>query len=102
MLEEKKGENILILDISDISDFTDYFVICSGNSIRTLDALADEVTYSLRKDLKIHGKLEGAPQDGWIVIDYGNIVVHLFIPEIRDYYRLEELWSSGKILLQMQ
>jgi ribosome-associated protein len=67
-----------------------------------LDALAEDVNHYLRNNLKIRGKIEGIPQDGWIVIDYGNIVVHLFSPERRNYYRLEELWENGKILLQMQ
>jgi ribosome-associated protein len=67
-----------------------------------LDALADELVRGLRKGQKLHGRLEGQPQDGWILVDYGNVIVHLFSPNRRDYYRLEELWGDGKVLLRVQ
>jgi ribosome-associated protein len=101
-LEEKKGENILLLDIQEISDFADYFVICTGTSDRMLDALADELVRALRKSQKLHGRLEGQPQEGWILVDYGAVIVHLFAPDRRAYYRLEELWGDGKVLLRVQ
>ena len=101
-LEDKKGENIILLDIHRISDFANYFVICSGSSDRMLDALSDEVIKKMRKQNKIRGRVEGLAKDGWILIDYGEIILHLFTPQKRDYYRLEELWGEGKILLHLQ
>ena len=101
-LEEKKGEDILLLDIQKISSFTDYFVICTGTSDRMLDALAEAVTEAIRKKHQKKGRVEGSPQEGWTVIDYGDVVVHLFSPDQRDYYRLEELWNQGKVLLHVQ
>jgi ribosome-associated protein len=101
-LEEKKGEDILLLDIQKISSFTDYFVICTGTSDRMLDALAEAVTEAIRKKHHKKGRVEGLPQEGWTVIDYGDVVVHLFSPDQRDYYRLEELWNQGKVLLHVQ
>jgi len=101
-LEEKKGEDILLLDIQKISSFTDYFVICTGTSDRMLDALAEAVTEAIRKNHHKKGRVEGSPQEGWTVIDYGDVVVHLFSPDQRDYYRLEELWNQGKVLLHVQ
>jgi ribosome-associated protein len=101
-LEEKKGENIILIDIHDISDFTDYFVICTGTSDRMLEALSDDVVRQIRKHCKRRGRIEGQAQDGWVLIDYGDIVLHLFSPARRDYYRLEELWAEGKILLHLQ
>jgi len=101
-LEEKKGEDILLLDIHEISDFADYFVICSGTSDRMLQGLADGVLEQIRKQYNMRGRVEGSPQDGWVLVDYNDVVLHLFSPERRDYYRLEELWGQGKTLLRLQ
>jgi ribosome-associated protein len=101
-LEDKKGEDILLLDIHEISDFADYFVICSGTSDRMLQGLADGVLEQVRKQYNIRGRIEGSPQDGWVLVDYIDVVLHLFSPERRDYYRLEELWGRGKVLLRLQ
>ena len=91
-----------MLDIHGISDFTDYFVICSGTSERMLEALADDVMRQMRNQNQIRGRLEGLPQDGWILVDYGGVILHLFSHTRRDYYRLEDLWGEGKILLHLQ
>ena len=89
------------MDIDEISDFTDYFVICSGTSDRMLNTLAEEVMVYLKQNRQFAARIEGEAQDGWLVIDYGDIVIHLFSPDRRDYYRLEELWSEGKVLLRL-
>ena len=91
-----------MLDIHGISDFTDYFVICSGTSERMLEALADDVIRQMRNHNQIRGRVEGLPQDGWILVDYGGVILHLFSHTRRDYYRLEDLWGEGKILLHLQ
>ena len=101
-MEEKKGEDIILIDIHELADFTDYFVICSGTSDRMLKALADDVKDYLRDQHKLRGRVEGIPQDGWVLVDYGDVILHLFSPDRRDYYRLEELWGEGKILLRLQ
>jgi ribosome-associated protein len=92
----------LLLDIKDIASFTDYFVICNGTSDRMLDALAKGVLEATKKDYKKKGRIEGHPEEGWLVLDYGDVVVHLFSPDQREYYDLEELWSDGKVLLRVQ
>ena len=102
ILEEKKGENILLLDIHEIASFTDYFVICNGTSDRMLDALAMALRESVKAKFGMPGKQEGRPSDGWLVADFGDVVVHLFSPDQRNYYRLEELWEHGKVLLRVQ
>jgi len=101
-LEDKKGEDILLLDIQDIASFTSYFILCTGTSDRMLDALADAVLDKTRTEHKVKGRREGSADGGWLVLDYGSIVIHLFAPDRREYYRLEELWSKGKILLHLQ
>lgn len=101
-LEDKKGENIVLMDIRDLAVFADYFVICSGTSDRMLQALADAVRESAHQAYGLSTRTEGNPQDGWLLVDLGDVIVHLFSPERRNYYRLEELWSHGKILLRLQ
>ena len=77
-------------------------MICNGTSDRMLDALADTVLKQTRAQLKKRGRKEGASHDGWLVIDYGDVVLHLFSPDQRAYYQLEELWDEGKVLLKVQ
>ena len=101
-LEDKKGEDIVLLDIHGLADFADYFVIASGSSDRMLKALADGVTDKIKESHALRGHLEGLPEDGWLLVDYGDVVVHLFSPDRREYYRLEELWGRGKVLLRLQ
>jgi len=100
-LDEKKGENTLLLDIHEIASFTDYFVICSGTSDRMLDGLAEGVMRKVREVHQLHGRAEGRASGGWVIVDFGDIVVHLFSPDQREYYNLEELWSQGKILVSL-
>ena len=102
ILEEKKGENILLLDIHEVASFTDYFIICSGTSDRMLDSLAKAVREDVRNLYKLHAIQQGQPSGGWLVTDFGDVVVHLFSPDQRDYYRLEDLWDKGKVLLRLQ
>ncbi|RPI78610.1 MAG: ribosome silencing factor [Chloroflexi bacterium] len=101
-LEEKKGENILLIDIRDVTVFAEYFVICSGTSNRMLKALADGVIEKVRDEHDLRARVEGSPDDGWLLVDYGDLILHLFSPDRRNYYRLEELWSQGKVLLHVQ
>jgi ribosome-associated protein len=82
--------------------FADYFIICSGTSDRMLNALASSVSEFLKDKYHWPVRSEGEPREGWILIDAGGIIVHLFSPEQRNYYKLEDLWSQGKILLHLQ
>jgi ribosome-associated protein len=101
-LEDTKGENIILIDLRDIAIFADYFVICSGSSDRMIRALADSAVEKVKKDYRIIPRVEGQPEDGWLLVDFGDIILHIFSPPRRDYYRLEELWSDGKVLLHVQ
>ena len=98
-LLEKKGSDILLMDIREHAIFTDYFVICNGDNKRQLKALADSVTQEAKKqaDLFPWG-VEGQPEFGWILVDFGDVVVHLFAPEQRSYYDLEELWDGHVVV----
>lgn len=101
-LEEKKGEDILVLDIREISLLADYFVLCSGTSPRMLEALAEASREAVKEKYTLHPRVEGDSQDGWILADYGEVVLHIFSPDRRDYYRLEDLWSEARVVLRLQ
>ena len=77
-------------------------MICNGTSDRMLDALAKGVLEATKKEYKKKSRVEGQAQEGWLVLDYGDVVVHLFSPDQRGHYDLEELWSDGKVLLKVQ
>ena len=102
MLEEHKAENIVLMDISDQVDFTDYFVICTGTSDRMIGALADVVSREMRSEYQIHARTQGVAEGGWILIDFGDVIVHIFSPEKRDYYSLEDLYHEAKVLLRLE
>lgn len=100
---DKKGGDIVLIDISDEAIFTDYFLICNGENDRQLRALAESIADDAKKKANIiPWGTEGVPMGGWVLLDYGDLIVHLFSPEMRDYYNLEELWSSAHVVLRMQ
>lgn len=98
LVYDKKGMNTLVLDVHDICTMTDYFIIAEGTVDRHVKAISyaiiDEFIKQGRKPLHVEGQQEGE----WVVLDYGDFVIHLFIPELREKYSLEELWRKGKII----
>ena len=95
--EENKGHDIVVLDIRELTNMFDYFLIVSGSSRRQLYAIGDEIQQKLVREMgDVCMSVSGQTEGKWIVIDYGDIVVHLFEPEMRKYYALEELWGKGK------
>lgn len=101
-LEEKKAEDIVLLDIREVAIFTDFFIICSGTSERMLGSLIKAANDTMQLKYKTKGRVMGLPSNGWIAVDYGDIVLHIFSPDQREYYLLEELWSNGKVLLKVK
>ena len=102
VLDDKKGEDIHLLDIHENSILADYFVICSGTSVRMVKALMSDVDDEVKKEYGLNPRLEGDAQAGWILADYGTVIVHIFSPDRRDYYSLEELWAEAKTILRLQ
>ena len=95
-LEDKKGEDIKVLDLISISKIADYFIIASGNNVNQLRAMADSVEEKLFKEgYKLHHS-EGYSGGAWILLDFGNIIVHLFNKEERNFYSLDRVWSDAK------
>ncbi len=101
-LEEKKGEDILVLDISDLSPIADYFVFVSGLSDRMLDTLVEAVQEKVRTRYHRSGRVEGTARSGWLLVDFGDVILHVFAPDVRSYYDLEGLWSAARVVLHMQ
>lgn len=102
ILEEKKGEDIVLLDIHEVAIFADFFVICSGTSERMLGALLEAVVDKVRENHHLRPHIEGLPEDGWILVDYGDVILHVFSPRQREYYNLEALWAQARVLLHVQ
>ncbi len=100
-LENKQGEDIVILDIKDIASFTDYFVIATGTSRRMLQSLTSTLAREIKTKFHKTSLPQGDPDSGWIVLDYGDVVVHLFSDEQREYYQIEDLWSEGNVILRV-
>lgn len=101
-LEEKKAEDIILIDIKDVAIFTDYFIICSATSDRMIRALIKTAEDTMNSAFKVKCKVTGSPSNGWVVADFNDIVLHIFSAKQRDYYQLEDLWSNGKVLLQVK
>ena len=95
---DKKGENFIVLDVRDVCTMTDYFIIAEGHVPRHVSAIGDYVAERLQKEGLVPLHREGETQGEWVVLDYMSFVVHIFTPELRDYYALEELWKEGKIV----
>jgi len=95
---DRKAADICILDLRGIVSYTDYFVICSGNTERQTKAIHDAIHEDLKK---AHGllprRVEGAREARWVLMDYLDCVVHIFTPEARAYYRLEQLWGEAPV-----
>jgi ribosome-associated protein len=94
--ESKKATEIRVLDLRGITSFADYFVICTGANARQIQAIADEVQMKLKQEGELPISAEGYNQAEWVLIDYGDFLVHVFSPAAREYYDLERLWRSAK------
>ncbi|HXS98264.1 MAG TPA: ribosome silencing factor [Candidatus Limnocylindrales bacterium] len=95
--ESKKATDITVLDLTGITSFADYFVICTGGNQKQVQAIADEVGQRLKKENgELPISLEGYNQAEWVLADYGDLLVHIFSPKAREYYGLERLWRGAK------
>lgn len=96
--QAKKATDIVVLDLTGVTSFTDYFVICTGSGARQNQAIADEVGLRLKKHGELPGSTEGYEQGEWILFDYADFLVHIFSPKAREYYALERLWREAKTI----
>ncbi len=94
---ENNGRDIVILDMRPLTPIFDYFVLVTGTSRRQLHAISEEIDHKLEDELHDHREgIEGYQESRWILLDYGTVVIHLFIEEMREYYALEQLWSDAR------
>lgn len=92
---DNKGQNVVVLDMRPCTPLFDYFVIATGTSRRQIHTLAEEIDEALRSVGDTRMGIEGYEASKWVVQDYGDVVVHVFDPDTRDYYKLEELWADA-------
>jgi len=93
---------MVVLDMRELCSFADYFVICSGNSARQIEAIQREIDEALKREGVTRNRSEGDADSGWVLLDLGDVIVHIFSPAQRDYYRLGELWHKAKPVLRIQ
>ncbi len=101
-LEEKKGEDIQVIEIMDISVVADYFIIANGSNSSQVDALVDSVKDKLGRSGYEPLRVEGVRSASWILMDYGDVIVHVFSKEDRLFYNLERIWRDGKVITKEQ
>lgn len=101
ILSDTPASNTLVIDIHALSSIADYFVICSGENERQLRAISNTVLDKLNDDRLRPLRTEGEPQSGWIVLDYGDVVAHVFDIDVREFYRLETLWAEAPTVVAM-
>jgi ribosome-associated protein len=95
--EDNRGTDVVVLDLRELTSIFDYFVVASGTSRRQLHAMSEEIDHALEDQLGDRRMgIEGYGESRWILLDYGDVVIHLFEPEMRAYYALEDLWGHAK------
>jgi ribosome-associated protein len=92
---DKKAENLKVLDLTNLSSFTDYFLICSGMSDRQVMAIADSIEAAMSAQDRELISIEGYSEGRWVLMDFGDVVIHIFLDALREYYDLENLWAEA-------
>ena len=93
-LSSKKASDIVIIDIAEKSGFADYFIVATGNTDRQINSLSDDVEDAMAKEDLLVKSIEGRNTSGWILLDFGDMIVNLFTPEMRDRYNIEKIWAD--------
>ena len=98
----KQAADIVLLDTRGICSFADYFVLCSGDSDRQIQAVYDEIGHALKKEGILPHHHEGTVDSGWLLLDFGDVIVHIFASIEREYYQLDKLWSQASTVVRIQ
>ncbi|MHA6265777.1 ribosome silencing factor [uncultured Aliiroseovarius sp.] len=93
-LEDDKAEEVVTIDLRGKSEMADHMVICSGRSTRQVAAISEKLTDKLKQEMGVFSKVEGKDQGDWVLIDTGDVIVHVFRPEVREFYQLEKMWME--------
>jgi ribosome-associated protein len=99
---DKQATDIVLLDARGVCSFADYFVICSGDSARQISAIYDEIGHRLKQEGILPSHHEGTMDSGWLLLDFGSIIVHIFDQFEREYYKLDKLWRQAVPVLRIQ
>jgi ribosome-associated protein len=103
IIADKKGEDIVLLDIREQTVIADFFVICTANSERQIKAIAEGIHEEIKKRHGLYARFDDSEAtSGWVLMDYADIIVHIFSPEVRNFYDLEGFWREAAVLLKMQ
>lgn len=103
IIEDMKGEDIVLMDIHELTHITDFFIVCTSDNERQAKAIVERIRYDVKDAHEIlPWQVEGNASNGWVLVDYGDVVVHIFSEEQRAYYDLEGLWQEGRVLLRIQ
>ena len=93
--DQRKGSDIVVMDMTELSAIADYFVICTGTSAPHLRAISENIQKEAKEKFDFRGKIDGTPESNWIIVDMGDVMVHIFTPESRMTYQLEDLWGDA-------
>jgi len=99
---DKKAVDIVLLDTRGVCTFADYFVICSGDSSKQIEAIRDEVGHVLKRAGILPHHYEGTVDSGWLLLDFSDVIVHIFAPDEREQYQLDKLWSQAIPVVRIQ
>lgn len=99
---DRLATDIAVLDIRELTTIADVFVVCSADNPRQLNAVREEIAMKLREQDVDARRVEGVAETGWILMDYGDVIVHLFTEDQREFYRLEDLWAEATTVLRIQ
>jgi len=99
---DKKAVDIVLLDTRGVCSFADYFVICSGDSSKQIEAIRDEVGHVLKREGILPHHYEGTVDSGWLLLDFSDVIVHIFAPDEREQYQLDKLWSQAIPVVRIQ
>ncbi len=103
VIADKKGEEIVLMEIREQTTIADYFIICTATNERQLKAIVESIREKVKEEFAISARsVEGQPETGWVLVDFIDIIVHAFQDDIRRRYNLEELWRESPVLLKMQ
>lgn len=102
LADGKQATDIVMLDLRPLSSIADYFVLCSANNERQLRAVVKEIDDILSQEGAHNPRIEGSPETGWILLDYGDVIIHVFSTEQRDFYKLDKLWQKATPVVVFQ
>jgi len=102
LASEKQAKDIVLLDVRTLCSFADYFVICTGDTKRHIQAIWQDIAGILKSKGVVPHHDEGTPDSGWMLVDFGSVIIHIFAPLERDYYQLEKLWDKAIPVVRIQ